>query len=57
MAIAPGSDPQLAERLHPDVSTVCFVARPVNFPVHHDPIIVVQEQQEQAVPERFPLRP
>lgn len=31
-----------AERLHADVPALCFIARSVNFPVNHEPVIRVQ---------------
>ncbi len=40
IAIAPGSDPETAERLHEKANAMCFVARSVNFPVRHEAEIV-----------------
>lgn len=40
--ITPDSDPAEAARLHADVPQVCFIARSVNFPVHHEPEILVE---------------
>lgn len=34
---------QLAERLHEDAAARCFVARSVNFPVRHEPVITLSE--------------
>ena len=31
----------LAEQLHREANAVCFIARSVNFPVHHSPVTVV----------------
>lgn len=30
-------DPELAQRIHAEASTLCFIAQSVNFPVHHQP--------------------
>ena len=35
------SDPETAARLHAKAGAMCFVARSVNFPVDHEPEIVV----------------
>jgi organic hydroperoxide reductase OsmC/OhrA len=35
-------DPALASRLHALASEKCFIAASVNFPVHHEPEIVVR---------------
>jgi len=37
---------ETARRVHDDVGTVCFVARSVNFPVHHEPAVQVGEHRE-----------
>lgn len=42
VTIAVGSDPQKALATHSRVPEVCFIARSVNFPVHHDPVITVE---------------
>jgi len=34
-------DPELAARLHADASEKCFIAASVNFPVLHEPVIVL----------------
>lgn len=34
-------DPALAKALHAEASEKCFIAASVNFPVHHEPEIVV----------------
>lgn len=31
----------LAKKLHTDAHNMCFIARSINFPVHHDPTIMV----------------
>lgn len=36
-----GGDPALALSLHAEASTNCFIAQSVNFPVHHEPAIVL----------------
>ena len=40
VTIAADSDEETAARLHHDASAKCFIARSVNFPVHHEPRIV-----------------
>ncbi|MET0159824.1 MAG: OsmC family protein [Acidimicrobiales bacterium] len=38
------TDPAMVERataLHADVPGLCFIARSVNFPVHHEPVVTV----------------
>ena len=42
VAIAPGSDPESAATLHDRAAEYCFIARSVNFPVHHDVIITTE---------------
>ena len=37
--LAPGADKQKAEQLHRMAHKHCFIARSVNFPVHHEPIV------------------
>lgn len=41
VAIAQGSDPETAQRLHHEAARLCFIARSVNFPVEHEPIVRV----------------
>ena len=41
VTIKPGGDAELAKRLHHDASEKCFIARSVNFPVRHEPEIIV----------------
>jgi organic hydroperoxide reductase OsmC/OhrA len=36
-------DPALARSLHGEASAKCFIAQSVNFPVHHEPIIVLED--------------
>ena len=33
----------VATRLHSDASTRCFIAASVNFPVHHQPTVVIED--------------
>ena len=40
VTVAKGSDLALAQKLHDDAHRDCFIARSVNFPVHHAPEIV-----------------
>ncbi|CAM3603418.1 OsmC family protein [Dermacoccus barathri] len=41
VAITAESDPDVARQVHARVPEVCFIARSVNFPVNHEPVIVV----------------
>jgi organic hydroperoxide reductase OsmC/OhrA len=41
VTIAPGSDAGLAGRLHDEAAAKCFVARSMNFPVEHAPVVEV----------------
>ena len=41
VTISAQSDADAARRLHKDANTMCFIARSVNFPVHHEPKIKV----------------
>lgn len=34
-------DPEVALAIHADANALCFIASSVNFPVHHEPTIVV----------------
>ena len=36
-------DPELARTIHAEASALCFIAQSVNFPVAHEPRIVVAE--------------
>jgi len=40
VTITTESDAETAERLHAEANANCFVARSVNFPVHHEPEIL-----------------
>jgi organic hydroperoxide reductase OsmC/OhrA len=40
VTLGPGSDPELAARLHKAAHEKCFIARSVSFPVNHEPLIV-----------------
>jgi organic hydroperoxide reductase OsmC/OhrA len=39
VTITSKSDPQKALELHGEAARLCFIARSVNFPVHHTPVI------------------
>lgn len=41
--IAAGSDPDAAQRLHAAAADFCFIARSVNFPVRHQPVVEVEQ--------------
>lgn len=41
VVIAAGSDPETATALHERVPALCFIARSVRFPVHHEPVVKV----------------
>jgi organic hydroperoxide reductase OsmC/OhrA len=43
VTIAPGSDPEVAQRLHEAAAEKCFIACSVNFPVEHEATVVVAE--------------
>lgn len=45
VTITADSDSEMAEHLHSKVPEVCFIARSVNFPVHHEPLIVVAPRE------------
>src|SRR3712207_3063988 len=36
-----GGDPELARSLHGEANAKCFIAASVNFPVHHEPVIIL----------------
>ena len=38
ITLQPGADLALADQLHHRIGEVCFIARSVNFPVHHAPV-------------------
>ena len=38
VTISASSDPEEATRLHKEANAMCFIARSVNFPVHHRPV-------------------
>ena len=40
VTIAKGADAALAKALHENAHSDCFIARSVNFPVRHEPVIV-----------------
>jgi organic hydroperoxide reductase OsmC/OhrA len=41
VTVAPGADEALAKSLHERAHALCFIARSVRFPVHHEPEIRV----------------
>ncbi|MBB6173225.1 organic hydroperoxide reductase OsmC/OhrA [Nocardiopsis mwathae] len=41
VTVADASMVEVAEKLHRRANQVCFIARSVNFPVHHEPVIEV----------------
>lgn len=41
VVIEEGGDPMLAQELHDRAHDLCFIARSVNFPVHHEPEVTV----------------
>ncbi|MGB3484922.1 MAG: OsmC family protein [Mycobacterium sp.] len=43
VTITADSDHEAALRLHADASAKCFIARSVNFPVHHKPVTTVED--------------
>lgn len=38
-------DPALAERLHAEANRLCFIANSVNFPVRHEPQLLLADDQ------------
>lgn len=50
--IAAGSDAKKAAELHDEVHELCFIARSVNFPVHTQATIELEEQQIANASER-----
>ncbi|HYY92657.1 MAG TPA: OsmC family protein [Candidatus Dormibacteraeota bacterium] len=42
--LAHGADVSLAEKLHEDAHAKCFIASSVNFPVEHEPRIIVSKE-------------
>ena len=43
VTITAGSSPESAHGLHDEVQAVCFIARSVNFPIHAEPVTVVED--------------
>lgn len=39
VTISADSDQDIALRVHAQVPAMCFIARSVNFPVHHEPVV------------------
>ncbi len=39
VVVAPGADLELGQRLHSDAAKLCFIARSMNFPVKHEPMV------------------
>lgn len=39
--VAEGTDLEKAHKLHEDVGEYCFVARSMNFPIHHKPVFEI----------------
>lgn len=44
VTISPGGDPAVAQAIHHRIPDVCFIARSVNFPVHHEGRIQIEDQ-------------
>ena len=42
VTVAKGADTEKAKALHHDAHAVCFIARSVNFPVTHEPVIEIE---------------
>jgi organic hydroperoxide reductase OsmC/OhrA len=45
VAIAPGADEALAQRLHDRAHDDCFIAASTNFPVRHEPTVRVADER------------
>jgi organic hydroperoxide reductase OsmC/OhrA len=43
VTITSASDREKARSLHHDAAKLCFIARSMNFPVGHEPTIIVHE--------------
>ncbi|WP_119168738.1 OsmC family protein [Algihabitans albus] len=43
VTIASGGDVERARALHTEAAAKCFIARSVNFPVHHDPVVSLEQ--------------
>lgn len=43
VTITSASDPDVALQAHAKVPEVCFIARSVNFPVRHEPVVTVEQ--------------
>ncbi|HEY0436112.1 MAG TPA: OsmC family protein [Phenylobacterium sp.] len=48
VTITPGSDPDVARRLHAEAHAKCFIANSMNFPVENDPVIKVEGRVGEA---------
>ena len=46
--LAPGSDEAQARRLHAEAAKLCFIARSVSFPVHHEPSFEIAGMKEDS---------
>ncbi|GAA1390166.1 OsmC family protein [Luteococcus peritonei] len=46
LTISVDSDPAAAQAAHARAAEVCFIARSVNFPVHHEPTVVLGSSGE-----------
>lgn len=42
IASADPADAATAARLHGEVGAYCFIARSVNFPIHHEPVVTLE---------------
>ena len=45
VTVSADSDAKKARALHHDAHAVCFIARSMNFPVTHEPVILVEERE------------
>ena len=54
VTIAAGSDPEKAMAIHHEAHAVCFIARSVNFPVTHEPLVHVAAPGVGPAPEAVP---
>ena len=46
VVVGPGADLEIARDLHRNAHASCFIARSVNFPVTHEPVVVSQDADE-----------
>lgn len=43
-------DPELARTIHAEAYSLCFIAQSMNFPVRHEPTILIDQRQDGSAP-------